>query len=115
MYHDIKGRARAAILANMEREREGDQIDRALLKNTLEIFQEVRPALLEPAACLPGAVHNLLLTAAASEWGSRLPGNTHVTVCITPAATLPLRVNDLGCQPVTQLLPVEAAWGHRWA
>lgn len=41
VYQDIKARARAAILANMEREREGDQIDRALLKNTLEIFQEV--------------------------------------------------------------------------
>ena len=42
MYHEIKARARTGILTNMEREREGDQIDRALLKNTLEIFQEVR-------------------------------------------------------------------------
>ena len=44
VYHEIKARARTGILTNMEREREGDQIDRALLKNTLEIFQEVRCA-----------------------------------------------------------------------
>ena len=43
VYQEVKPRARAGILANMEREREGDQIDRALLKNTLEIFQEVTP------------------------------------------------------------------------
>ena len=43
MYAQIKASARHAILANIEREREGDQVDRALLKNTLEIFQEVQP------------------------------------------------------------------------
>lgn len=42
MYQEIKVRARVAILADIEREREGDQIDKALLKNVLEIFIEVR-------------------------------------------------------------------------
>ena len=46
VYQEVKPRARAGILANLEREREGEQIDRALLKNTLEIFQEVGLAVL---------------------------------------------------------------------
>lgn len=37
----MKDKARAAILQAIEKEREGDQIDRALLKNVLDIFIEV--------------------------------------------------------------------------
>ena len=37
----MKDQARAAILQLIEKEREGDQIDRALLKNVLDIFIEV--------------------------------------------------------------------------
>lgn len=37
----MKDKARAAILQLIEKEREGDQIDRALLKNVLDIFIEV--------------------------------------------------------------------------
>ena len=37
----MKDKARAAILQAIEKEREGDQIDRALLKNNLDIFIEV--------------------------------------------------------------------------
>ena len=35
---EIKERAKDAVLAMIEREREGEQIDRALLKNVLDIF-----------------------------------------------------------------------------
>ena len=34
----MKRKARDAVLAMVEREREGEQIDRALLKNVLDIF-----------------------------------------------------------------------------
>ena len=38
VYVEIKERAKDAVLAMIERERDGDQIDRALLKNVLNIF-----------------------------------------------------------------------------
>lgn len=41
VYKEMKDKARAAILQLIEKEREGDQIDRALLKNVLDIFIEV--------------------------------------------------------------------------
>lgn len=41
VYQRQKGNACAAILKAIEREREGDQVDRALLKNVLDIFIEV--------------------------------------------------------------------------
>ena len=60
VYQEIKPQARDGILACMEREREGDQVDRALLKNTLEIFQEVREPVLATsgAACMCSAAKN---------------------------------------------------------
>lgn len=41
VYSDMKRKARDAILQLIELEREGEQIDRTLLKNILGIFQEV--------------------------------------------------------------------------
>lgn len=41
MYGDVKRNARAAVLKQVEREREGELIDKALLKNILDIFIEV--------------------------------------------------------------------------
>ena len=41
VYTEVKVQARGAILALIEREREGEQVDRALLKNVLGIFIEV--------------------------------------------------------------------------
>ena len=38
VYVEMKRKARDAVLAMIEREREGEQIDRALLKNVLDIF-----------------------------------------------------------------------------
>lgn len=38
VYVEIKERAKDAVLAMIEKEREGEQIDRALLKNVLDIF-----------------------------------------------------------------------------
>ena len=40
MYADVNKKARGAILRCVESEREGDQIDRTLIKNVLSIFQE---------------------------------------------------------------------------
>ena len=37
VYQEIKPQARDGILACMEREREGDQVDRALLKNNTNV------------------------------------------------------------------------------
>jgi cullin 1 len=42
VYVEIKKRAKDAILKLIESEREGEQVDKALLKNVLGIFQEVR-------------------------------------------------------------------------
>ena len=41
VYREVKTQARAAILQLIEKEREGEQVDRALLKNVLGIFIEV--------------------------------------------------------------------------
>ena len=41
VYGEMKDKARLAILQLIDKEREGDQIDRALLKNVLDIFIEV--------------------------------------------------------------------------
>lgn len=41
VYKEVKGKAREAILQLVEKEREGEQVDRALLKNVLGIFIEV--------------------------------------------------------------------------
>lgn len=42
MYVDVKRKAKEAVLKLIEREREGELIDRALVKNILDIFLEVR-------------------------------------------------------------------------
>lgn len=41
VYVDVKRRAKDAVLRLIEREREGELIDRALVKNILDIFIEV--------------------------------------------------------------------------
>lgn len=41
VYSEIKQAARSAMLKLIEAEREGEQIDRSLLKNVLGIYQEV--------------------------------------------------------------------------
>ena len=41
MYIEVKSRARQAVLRLVEREREGELVDRALAKNILDIFIEV--------------------------------------------------------------------------
>lgn len=41
VYSEVKRNARAALLRQIERERDGDMIDRSLLKNILDIFIEV--------------------------------------------------------------------------
>lgn len=41
VYMELKGRAKDAILSAIEKERDGEQIDRVLLKNVLSIFIEV--------------------------------------------------------------------------
>ena len=42
MYAELKTKTRDAILALVEKERTGEQVDRALLKNVLGIFIEVQ-------------------------------------------------------------------------
>jgi hypothetical protein len=49
VYSEVKRNARAALLRQIERERDGDMIDRSLLKNILDIFIEVRRVL--PVVC----------------------------------------------------------------
>jgi cullin 1 len=48
VYGEVKQQAKDAILAAIDKERDGEQIDRSLLKNVLGIFIEVRT----PPACL---------------------------------------------------------------
>ncbi|KAH0635387.1 hypothetical protein KY285_035081 [Solanum tuberosum] len=38
VYEELKGKARDAVIVLIEQEREGEQIDRGLLKNVLDIF-----------------------------------------------------------------------------
>lgn len=47
VYESIKDRARDAMLKLVEAEREGEQVDRALVKNVLSIYQEVGMGQLE--------------------------------------------------------------------
>ena len=49
VYSEVKRNARAALLRQIERERDGDMIDRSLLKNILDIFIEVSRVL--PVVC----------------------------------------------------------------
>lgn len=52
MFVEIRKQAKDAMLKLIEAEREGEQIDRSLLKNVLAIFQEVRRrARLASASC----------------------------------------------------------------
>ncbi|XP_057461540.1 cullin-1-like [Actinidia eriantha] len=41
VYQELKGAARDAVIRLIDQEREGEQIDRALLKNVLDIFVEI--------------------------------------------------------------------------
>ncbi|AQK42189.1 Cullin-1 [Zea mays] len=41
IYQEIKGQVKDAVIALIDKEREGEQIDRALLKNVLDIFVEI--------------------------------------------------------------------------
>jgi cullin 1 len=41
IYQEIKGQVKGAVIALIDKEREGEQIDRALLKNVLGIFVEI--------------------------------------------------------------------------
>ncbi|RWR95312.1 cullin-1 isoform X1 [Cinnamomum micranthum f. kanehirae] len=41
VYHEINGKVRDAVISLIDKEREGEQIDRALLKNVLDIFVEI--------------------------------------------------------------------------
>lgn len=41
VYQEIKGKVRDAVILVIDQEREGEQIDRALLKNVLDIFAEI--------------------------------------------------------------------------
>ncbi|KVI12513.1 Cullin homology [Cynara cardunculus var. scolymus] len=41
VYEETKGKARDAVIALIDQEREGEQIDRALLKNVLDIYVEI--------------------------------------------------------------------------
>ncbi|CAL9104269.1 cullin 1 [Musa troglodytarum] len=41
VYQEIKGKVKDAVISLIDQEREGEQIDRALLKNVLDIFVEI--------------------------------------------------------------------------
>ncbi|XP_047340942.1 cullin-1-like [Impatiens glandulifera] len=41
VYQELKGKMKEAVIALIDQEREGEQIDRALLKNVLDIFVEI--------------------------------------------------------------------------
>ncbi|KAK2996180.1 hypothetical protein RJ639_029530 [Escallonia herrerae] len=41
VYHELNGKVRDAVISLIDQEREGEQIDRALLKNVLDIFVEI--------------------------------------------------------------------------
>uniref|UniRef100_R7WA52 Cullin-1 n=1 Tax=Aegilops tauschii TaxID=37682 RepID=R7WA52_AEGTA len=41
VYQEIKGKVKSAVISLIDQEREGEQIDRALLKNVLDIFVEI--------------------------------------------------------------------------
>jgi cullin 1 len=41
VYQEIKGKVKSAVISLIDHEREGEQIDRALLKNVLDIFVEI--------------------------------------------------------------------------
>jgi cullin 1 len=41
IFQEIKGQVKDAVIALIDQEREGEQIDRALLKNVLDIFVEI--------------------------------------------------------------------------
>ncbi|THG01111.1 hypothetical protein TEA_024981 [Camellia sinensis var. sinensis] len=41
VYRELNGKVRDAVISLIDREREGEQIDRALLKNVLDIFVEI--------------------------------------------------------------------------
>ncbi|MQL80010.1 hypothetical protein Taro_012440 [Colocasia esculenta] len=41
VYQEMKGQVRSAVISLIDNEREGEQIDRALLKNVLDIFVEI--------------------------------------------------------------------------
>ncbi|KAG6525394.1 hypothetical protein ZIOFF_015350 [Zingiber officinale] len=41
VYHEVKGKVKDAVISLIDRECEGEQIDRALLKNVLDIFVEI--------------------------------------------------------------------------
>ncbi|KAG8372963.1 hypothetical protein BUALT_Bualt12G0121700 [Buddleja alternifolia] len=47
VYQEINGKVRDAVISLIDQEREGEQIDRALLKNVLDIFVEVGMGLMD--------------------------------------------------------------------
>lgn len=48
VYQEVKANARDAVIALIDKEREGEQVDRALLKNVIDIFVEIGMGQMEP-------------------------------------------------------------------
>lgn len=69
MYSEIKQAARSAMLKLIEAEREGEQIDRSLLKNVLGIYQEV--SVVGSIMPLSSGCVNLCRPCRSHQWGAR--------------------------------------------
>ncbi|KAM0041940.1 putative cullin [Helianthus debilis subsp. tardiflorus] len=77
VYEETKGKARDAVIALIDKEREGEQIDRALLKNVLGIYVEIRMGQME---CYDDDFENYMLTDSAAYY-SRKASNWIVEDC----------------------------------
>ena len=74
VYVEMKRKAKDAILELIEKEREGEQIERLLLKNVLDIFMVVGPAchVWQAAACPATSVTASLCFSC--QWNNKLLG-----------------------------------------
>ena len=63
VYMEVKKKAKDAMLAAIEQERDGDQIDRSLLKNVLGIFIEVGSHICHTLQSVVNVLYNSLLLA----------------------------------------------------
>jgi hypothetical protein len=68
VYADVKRNARSAVLKLIEREREGELIDKAVLKNILDIFIEACARGGEQSAGVVNAMHCHHVTLATPCW-----------------------------------------------
>ncbi|KAF6982627.1 hypothetical protein CFC21_000992 [Triticum aestivum] len=107
VYQEIKGKVKSAVISLIDQEREGEQIDRALLKNVLDIFVEIGLGSME---CYENDFEDFLLKDTADYYS--IKAQTWIVEDSCPDYMLKKVQHELLTQYASQLLEKEHSGCH---